>query len=572
MYHWIRDMKLPYQALYGNLGYGEVGFAIYHFLRTAGWTWLYECDGNRDGSHCLDASMEAEGTSNWTAAGTATLTKTTATKHMQSKSLSVKSNAVSDGVQSAALPDLNTWTYKLKLWAYNNSGQAWEVQADDGSGSFSTVGTIPSDGAWTLYEFNLPYAAGGSRYFKILDVNNSQGTIYLDSIMVFFPWAEQGITGEDLSATPDGEILNGNEFHSASFDFSTETDHWLCVWDPTNVGNSGVYRISGATGSDAVLDLRAGGTPALTSQTGLRWRVVDPASSPNICRTTDTTTSEVWSGWGLESPHSSKWRFFLRYGRRDFEQSSFISIASCAADGDFDVERWGFVESAASSENRTPTRYARDSISNIGSVLGGRISSTGIDGTYNRLYLVTDDDSSFLTIIMRRGDGSDANIVGMAICGHTGSDSYHSLRESFVHFGREALGNYNALSWVDDNGGRINYHGYQVMLEASSMSMSPAKWMCFGYGSGTENLRNNYTFARVNPFDSQRRIWRPKIARDYYGHNTSASEKDMVVGLWDGIPDVSEWTAVESNTMFHIREGVFMEMPSSGGVGLFTPL
>ena len=574
MYHYIRDMAVPFAIVEGNIGYGELSFAIYHFLRTAGWTWVYECDGDRDGSHCLDASMEASGTSDWTAIGTAALAKTTATKHQRSKSLSVKSNVANDGVQSAALPDLTAAdSYRLKLWAYNSTGQAWEVQADGGSGSFSTIGTIPSDGAWTLYEFVIPYDAGGSRYFKILDVNNSQGTIYLDSIMVFYTYFEGRVRGEDLSGSPDGQILNGNEFHSASFDFSTEVDHWLAIWDPTNLGNSGMYRISGATGTDAVLDLRAGGSPALVSQTGLRWRVVDPAVAPTVGRTIGGVTArEKSSGWGLESPHSSKWRLFARTTRHDSLHNSYISVESCPFDGDFDVERWGFAASAASSKNLAPTQFEREDSTNCGTLLAADTYQTNLDGTFIRLYLVTDDDCSFLTIMMRHGDGGNVNVGGSIICGHTGADTYHTLRESFVHFARTAVGEYYNPSWANDNGGRMNFNGMMLVPEGISMSFAPAKWMCLGIGSGAEDLKSDYTNARPNPFDSQRRIWRPKIARDYFGRYSLPSEKDMVVGLWDGLMDVADWTAVDSNTMLHMISGVFLELPSSGGVGLFPPL
>lgn len=106
---WIRDLALT-TGVTSSSGYlPQEMLVIYHMLRTAGWTWLWECDGGNGvvsgtlPNHVLDGSMEDPLTTNWTVgAGTPTITKDTAIKHSGSRSLKI-AGALGDVIQSANL-------------------------------------------------------------------------------------------------------------------------------------------------------------------------------------------------------------------------------------------------------------------------------------------------------------------------------------------------------------------------------------------------------------------------------------------------------------------------------------
>lgn len=570
MYHWIRDCA-AYKNGSGD-GYGEASYIFYHFLRTAGWSWIWECDGVVD-NHCTDASMEAAGTSDWTGIGSVVLNKNTSQKHMLTQSLSINSLSSGDGARSAALVSMSASTdYQLTLWAYNNTGQAWAVEVDTGTGSFGSVGTIPSDGAWAKYEFSFTTNSSGTSYFRIRDTNASVGTLYVDSVVLRESWFEhRGVIAEDLSGSPDGQILNDDEFHADSYSFSAgDIGRYICVWDPTNVGNSGVYRITSVPATDAVLDLRAGGTPALTAQTGLRWRLVDVTTAPTVYHSSAVT--QRYSGWGLESPHSEKWRLFMRGNAISTNSATWLVTWSAPYDVDFSVEDAVFDDTALSMHQYL-SPYAKGDHWKCRGFCGYNWSGIA---SFQRLYLQTDDDCSFVYMVMRAGDGSQINSEGTLVVGFSGSDSYHTLRESFVHFGKQgtdiAVG--YSMYWDDSNyQRRLPYNGVQV-LEEGRIQMTHCTWMCHGFGSSTSSTKHQYTNRRANPFGDVVMLYRPRFAKDYWGSRTTNPTEKVVSawGIWESIPYINDWVGVDSNQYLHLQQGVFMEMPSSGGVGLFEPL
>lgn len=575
MYHWIRDCAvdvLPVDSY--NHGNGESYFIFYHFLRTAGWSWIWECDGDAD-THCTDASMEAAGIGSWTAVGSTVLNKSTSQKHMGTQGLSVNSISSGDGVRSAALVSMsNSVEYRLTLWAYNDTGQAWDVQVDTGTGSFSSIGSIPSDGAWTQYDFSFTTHTSGTRYFQVLDTNASIGTLYLDSVILRRSWFEysNGVIAEDFSGSPDGQILNDFEFHSASHSFSAaDIDRYLCIWDPTNLGNTGVYKIYGVNGTDAQMDLRAGGSPALVAQTGLRWRLVDITGAALPCN--GQTNGELYAGFGLESPHAEKWRLFMRHNWRN-AGGGWANLWSSPYDADFDVETGNFLSLEVSTLNVHPS-YARNSDGTDSCVLVGHWGSSSSTVT-NRLYLQTDDTGSFLIMGMRGGPGSDENYSGWYIGGFTGSDSYHTLRESFVSFARSRPGSdlTTTIRWEGNGYDSTPLNGAQVGYQAREFGMKYAAWMSLGF-SASSDITDWDSIGRPNPFGSPTHILlRPKIARDYWGYTAYPTEKLITtMGLWYGVPNNTGWGSIESNSYLDISfNGVYLEMPSSGGVGLFEPL
>lgn len=160
--------------------------------------------------------------------------------------------------------------------------------------------------------------------------------------------------------------------------------------------------------------------------------------------------------------------------------------------------------------------------------------------------------------------------------GFTGSDSYHTLRESFASFARARPGTEvtTTLRWEGSGYDSAALNGVQVGYQAREFGMKYAAWMSLGFGSSSD-IAEWDAIARPNPFGSPTRILlRPKIARDYWGYTSYPTEKLITtMGLWYGIPDAATWEAVESDSLLCVSfNGVFFELPSSGGVGLFETL
>lgn len=108
--HWGRDAWFNDPA--GTYG-GNQMFAsqlLFHMMRTAGFEWIWECDGEvgphtTNPNHVEDGNMELadDPPAKWTAYGTATVSKDTSVVRSGSRSLKVVSGASNAGVLSAAL-------------------------------------------------------------------------------------------------------------------------------------------------------------------------------------------------------------------------------------------------------------------------------------------------------------------------------------------------------------------------------------------------------------------------------------------------------------------------------------
>ncbi|MGW8180609.1 MAG: hypothetical protein ACWGQW_17895, partial [bacterium] len=243
--HYIRDAQTPLRTMSGNYDYSLVAAitVLYHLLRCMGWKWLYEGVGDTAlGMNFVpDGDMEVLDTSSWSAVGTASLSKNTSTKHQSLRSLQVTSNASGDGVESGVWDASATTaaTFYLRIWAANNTGSSWDVRVDNGGGSFASVGSIPHNGGvWTEYEFSYTRSATANNAFRVLDNNNTQGSIYLDDIAVYRTYFEHSA----YESGTDGDVVNGNEFESAGYDFDGgDVGHFLCFYDPTHPENTGAY-------------------------------------------------------------------------------------------------------------------------------------------------------------------------------------------------------------------------------------------------------------------------------------------------------------------------------------------
>jgi len=90
---------------------------LYHMMRTAGFEWLWECDGevgpnSSNPNHVDDGNMEASDRTRWDDYGSPDVTKDTTQVHSGTKSLKIVTHTAHDGVVSDALLSItNPTTY-----------------------------------------------------------------------------------------------------------------------------------------------------------------------------------------------------------------------------------------------------------------------------------------------------------------------------------------------------------------------------------------------------------------------------------------------------------------------------
>jgi len=161
-----------------------------------------------------------------------------------------------------------------------------------------------------------------------------------------------------------------------------------------------------------------------------------------------------------------------------------------------------------------------------------------------------------LHIALRDFDGAATNSVGGGWVGFTGSDTYHTLRESFMFQFPTDYGGFDdydfrleARTWGDDGCQCVDY-GPGWMVRNTIMVL--------GFGSAAlDELDETH---RANPFDGKYWLRKPKAARDFTGSATINPTEKVVNGngVWHGAP-VTDWSTIDSNSYFHIRQGWFWE-------------
>jgi len=575
MFHYIRDcLVLRRGSTADNGGYLETLYVMYHFLRTAGFVNIWEIDG--DDNHVSDGQMESTSPSAyWTkepVAGGATVDYSSLNVHMGKQSLEVISSAINEGVRSIDMPNITANVlYQVRFQVLNNTGRSWNVDVQTGSvGSWTNIGSIPSSP--TMQEFTGVFTSHASvvtdHVLRVIDNNyvSTPGTIYIDSVTVYKSYFEYiGVSEDHLASNIDGEIIAPDQFESTSYSFVSgaaptgDEGKYLCVWDPTNLGNSGVYEITSVSSGIATLNLRAGGTPSLTSNgaNNLKWRLIDPKNyapyqyDPGVDRM-------LYCGFGLESPHTEKWRVFFRANWNTTGDCTWIDVWASGYDADFNVANGVFYNYESSTTDVRPS-YSKGSNVSRYYIKGANPSVRDSSGI--RLFLMTDDDKSFLSIAFRDFFGTYPDSIGGGFVGFTGADSYHTLRQSFCVFfpTNASVDGYNDYDFRTD-GYSFGYIGLQHgSLGKGWMNRSTIMTLGLGGVSGDELDVGSVNY-RANPFDNKHWLRKPKIARDYYGsESNNPTEKTMNnVGLWHGTI-VQPWTTIDSNTYLHLNQGWYWE-------------
>lgn len=533
MNHWFSDILMTAAAPRG--GYDFFPWLMFHFLRLAGWTLVAERGGATINT-ITDGSMDANNVTSWSAVGTATREKSTTQVYAGYRSLTFTTLASGDGVQSAVFTGMSASTkHALSLMLWNNCGHNLTVYVDTGTGSWTSLGTVATNGGvWTRHRWTFTaHSAVTVCKVKIVDEAGtvSSGQVYLDS--VYCTQSCNYWEDSPVGSGTDGVIESGNnKFSSASYSF-TDTDvtngRYVCLYDPTNLGNSGVYLVSGRDGAKAILSIRAGSGEYLTAATGLAFRVLDKANWPSG----EVALNAQRSGICLESPHSTKWRwkvhhYWTHWGSGSY--SCYGMFASAPGPCGLNVDTFLFYKDSPS----TTRNLADDSA--VGTVYGWGVGLRDT-GTQHRLTMITDAET-FILGVARPVSPVYPSAFLMGFIG----DNVRDLDETFVHMMKlgiltsqesrqELRFDYQSYSWC--------YAGASFGRDIGGSGLALASCIASaGYGGGTATPEGQ-TNAKANPFSSEE-VVRPLI----------------VIGDWNA--EQGEYTFMEaSNHNFgHCRQNL----------------
>jgi len=548
--HRIRDLQITSTSTLHVMA--QIHYVLFHFLRNAGWTWLWECDGYAGDSpnRVPDGNMEAAGAGSWAPLLGASLAKVSTPVHSGTQALSVDSGAVNAGTESSALTSMENLTkYHLAIWALNNTGQPWNVDVDIGTG-YVTVGTIPSDGAYGLYHFNFTTAAAGTRKLRVVDNLNSQGTIYLSDILVIKSYWDYNPLDTVPKGT-DGATINPNQFSSLSYSFvAGDIGKVICTWDPTNPKNSGAYKITAAAGGVATVDMRSG-TAAFVARSGLTWRMIDLTKAPGA----PTNTGHRGAGFGLQSPHSSGWRFFVRQNLYNSNNPAQC-VWGAPADTDFDFSTGTFYKTGPSTQNTKQNAYTLWT-SGSGTYTNQHYWSFSTSSSYgtNRFWLMTDDTGSFVAQVF--WDSQTGSLYhDCPVMGYLGSSPYLP--------GEEAWGLFSSWNTWTSATSRMNWNGGVTQFAYNGTMIGPiglaedAVWGQYGYANSTADVVTQSN-AGDNPWSANEWLHKPIAVRDPEGEAGYPAEMTIDIGVLQGRQNMTNLSTFDSNAYLHFDNGLVWE-------------
>lgn len=543
--HYIRDHYLPEITDPDSYEYSAVRsvWTMYHLLRCMGWTWLWECHGQTDDPHGVpDGDMAASGVTSWTAIGTAVPSKDTTTKHQNAQSLKIESKALNDGVESATFAGITGgYEYKLMIWAANDSGAAWNVDVDNGGG-YANVGTIPDNsGVWTKYIFSYT-PSGTTNKFKVYDNNNTQSIINIDDAHSFLNIFEYNY---DQIGT-DGDVQNGDEFHSASYSFvAGDINKTVVFYDPINSNNTGAYTIGAVSAGNAVLNLRVGGAETLTNTAvgNLSWRLVAPITKGPQIGVSNYANATEGSGFGLQSPHSSGWRMFWRAKLVTGAGTKNWHIWTAPIDSEFSVVSGMFTNGPSVFGGRFKKYLWAET--QVSMMTGGLTISVG----GHRFYAMIAADGSFLAWAGRPETGVlTVSMYGML--GILSDDPEYTERERFFEFCKGTTGGTYEQSLANQaqafgNNGMCGTET-DLMYNARIAGMSTVTY-----------LPVTDTDSRNNPYSSRAWIY-PLIA--LRGWDNTGPYGEMVLDREDALfgsrSNLTQWGTFDSHGYLHLTNGI----------------
>lgn len=608
--NWVRDLALARGESTVRGYMPEKWLMAYHMLRCAGYSWIWECDGDRGvanaavANHVPDGNMEGV-IGNWSVAGSPTpaISKSTTTVYSGTQSLEitgesggeVQSSVSTSTPQSrgtgvtlntggtitkqqttrydfcnrdvgetivisgAAQPGNNgsftissvtdkdtlvvspapgtnegaagaTWYIQrpmhLAIWVNNPGSQTWNVDVDRGDGTPVNVGSFAGTTGWEIKHFDFTGQSTGNLQVFIRPQGTSE-TIHIDGMLIFRSYFEFTNDFEDHVNGDTGAYVAqtvSNEFESTSYTFVTgDIGKIVFIFDTSgnHPQNTGAYTITGINSGKAVLDLRSL-SAVLSTQNGavdgLNWRMVDVnkwASQAGDYRYTNNWV-EVYCGFGLESPHSSKWRFVHRgmYTNNDSSQNNGCVQWSAPEDTDLNIDTGDFykflgpsIQGQGTGRNKTFQDLNISAVANMWN--SGIPDSVGSNmnwmrgeataGTYTcRVTMMFDDTGKWFFVFSDPTTGGDQPTAGLF--GLVGEDTYHPGIQAHCHLTPrdETLTggvSRNFLSYATGTY-RWDYHGKGILPNGNPTRIGTGQ---FGYGTAHDYIWEQSN-AQANPF------------------------------------------------------------------------
>jgi hypothetical protein len=368
--------------------------------------------------------------------------------------------------------------------------------------------------------------------------------------------ATQGTDG--ILTNPD-RFSTGGSYTPGGWDVGKH----LFVWDPTNPTNSGCYEIIASLGGGVVqLDLRSP-TASLTTQSGLAWRIYHMGEGLPSRAPFPQSGMPQWeqsAGFGIESPHTSKWRLFVRHNQGGGQTFKNTQLWSAPADTGYRVQNGHFYRDGPSVMRNRALHWTK----NLGGggntplmhSMGGEYLSANSDV---RVFAITDVDLSFLGLFVYGINGGDHQ--GLLV-GYLGTDAQHPGIMAFYHFSPwEAGQGQNGLWLIDSAAGNAmgsQGTGFRASGEAVRSALGQ---LAFAENDQPASEANVVTQAnaRANPFSSREWVHKLFIAQDPEGQEQAGGEMDSDCGVFQGRINLGDLTTFDSDNYLHIAYGIVLE-------------
>lgn len=474
----------------------------------------------------------------------------------------------------------------------SNSGSTLNVDIDRGDGSPVTVGTIPNNGGvYTRYTFQ--FAVQGSGPYYVYVGNPSSGPpFYIDSMSAWRSSFEYYMARDEAVASPDpahyaftnnlapnhygvdGVLTNPDQFSTGAGDnYSPSADDigkHLFIWDDDpGVGrnkNSGIYEIIADVGGGVVqVDMRSG-SAAFINATGLRWRIVDIQqfdTASGGAGTFPNANMPSWqqsAGFGIESPHVTGWRFFMRQNQASGQVVKSSEMWSAPENTDFDQSTGFFSTSGPSVQRNRAGQWSRN-------VSGGGTNPAMHTwrGTYTyttsptvtRTFIMVDEDLSFFSFVHWDDRHPSSTSHATFFVGYHDPDPYHPGIMAFMHLSMwEELSTNNNI-FFDGQAYRFAWQGTSFDHNDLSVRCCAAQ-LGYGTNASTPHEQSN---AGPNPWSSEEWLQELRIVNDPDVVSGVPSERDAGpdIGVYQGRINLSDLATFDSDNYLHFDNGLVWE-------------
>lgn len=466
----------------------------------------------------------------------------------------------------------------------SNSGPSLAVNVDRGDGVPFNVGTIPNNGGvYTRYSFSFSLQGSGATYVYVENASSGP-SFYIDSMHVFrssfeyYMARDEAVSGADQAhygftnnLAPnhygvDGALTNPDQFSTGAGDNyspgAADVGKHLFVWDPVNNKNSGCYEIIADVGGGVVqVNLRSG-SAAFVNASGLRWRIVNiyqdspPGNGVGPFGNINMPDWQQSCGFGIESPHTSKWRFFMRQNQNGGQNVKSSEMWSAPVDTDFDQDSGTFWTSGPSVNRNRAGQWSRNA-----GASGDNPNIHTWRGNYNysvnattRTFVMTDENLSFFTLA-HMSPNNDQH--GYFFVGYHDPDADHPGVMSFVHLARwEDISVSNEI-FFDQDADRFGINGTSFDQNELAVRCCLSQ---LGYGESTDSVHQQ-SVAAPNQWSGEEWLQELRITNDPYGAEGVPSNRDAGVGIgvFQGRINISELSTFDSDQYLHIDNGLVWE-------------